>query len=309
VSGLGPICALLSSVTWAIGTGAYSRLAAVTSPFTVNFTRAAFALPLFVAVVFVSAGGWAGGVAALQAARGEHYAWFLLSMLASYGIGDSLFMWSAQSLGVPGALAIASCYPLWTALAGFFVDGQALSSYQIAGLFITLGGVVGVILSQPGPPRGKVPLSSTQAAAPRPNRTRGVLLATVTSALWACNNFALSHGGRDLPVAVSNSIRMAMAVVMTFAFGRWLMPKAPVFMPGRELRRWGWVFAVEAFGGSYFFMYGLANSTLAVGSTLTSLAPILAVPIAVSLRIERFSYRRTLGIAVVLFGLYLLVLR
>ncbi len=308
MSSLGPICAFISSVTWAIGAGQFSRLSLSYSPFTINFTRATIALPLFLLTVIITAGGLGPAADALSALRPEHWGWFTLSMFSSYGFGDALFLWSTQSLGVPGALAIASCYPLWTALAGFVIDGQALSLSQIAGLLITLGGVTTVILSEP-----KKGVNLADPEHPRAtgmasgNRGRGVLLATLTSIFWACNGFALSHGGRGVPAAVCNTARMMIALVISLAMGRWLARRSPVIVPARELKRRGWVFALEGFGGSYFFMYGLANSPLAMGTTLTSLAPVISVPVSVALGLERFSIRRTLGILAVVLGLYLLV--
>ena len=58
-----------------------------------------------------------------------------------------------------------------------------------------------------------------------------------------------------------------------------------------------------------FFLYGLSHSSLVLGVTLSSLAPVLSVPIAIALRVERFSIKRTLAIIVVAVGLALLLSR
>jgi drug/metabolite transporter (DMT)-like permease len=69
------------------------------------------------------------------------------------------------------------------------------------------------------------------------------------------------------------------------------------------IRANGWVFLIEAYGGSYFYTYGLAHAPLAIGATLSSLAPILSVPVAIALKLEKFSPIRTLGVCLAVLGL------
>jgi drug/metabolite transporter (DMT)-like permease len=292
----GPVCAFLSSVTWAIGSASYSKLARTNPAFAVNFTRALVALPMFVVASYVTLGwdpfssvGW------------RHVGWFSLSMFASYGLGDVLFYWSTRSLGVPGALAIASAYPLWTALGSAVFGAQTLAGPQWAGLVLTIGGVITVILCAPQAQRG--------LADPRElsRKSVGVMLALGTSGLWALNSFAVSRGGADLAAPVGNTLRMLLALGISFALGRLMAPGSRYILPRPVIRASLGVFAIEAFGGSYFYVVGLSQSPLVIGSTLSSLAPVLAVPVAWALKLERVSIPRTLGICLVVAGLWLLV--
>lgn len=308
---LGPFCAFMSSVTWAIGSASYSKLSFRYTAFSVNFARALVALPLFFVATFVVTGGWKAGWDAYSALGLSHLGWFSLSMIASYGLGDVLFLWSTRSLGVPGALAIASSYPLWTALSGVVFQGEMILS-QAIGLILTVAGIVMVILNAPAVQR-EVPAASAKSQASalpkwlNPSRATGVLLAFATSLLWAVNTFAVSRGGADLLAPVGNTVRMAIALAMSAGLSLLLAPRAPILMPAWQIRASLWVFCFEAFGGSYFFLYGLSNSTLVIGATLASLAPVLAVPVAWVLRLERVSWKRTLGVGLVVLGLWLLM--
>lgn len=295
---LGPFCAFCSSLTWAVGSAGYSRLAGQYNPFSVNFGRALVALPLFVIAVFVAAGGFGEGLADFAALRGSHLAWFTLSMVASYGLGDVFFLWATHSLGVPGALAIASSYPLLTAVVGYLFQGEQLSALQLAGLLITVGGIVTVILNGPRP--------GGENAAGR-SVSRGVAFAAITSVFWAINSFAVSRGAQELSAPVGNVVRMIVAMALSAGFARVLQPGKTLLLPTFEFRRNAWLFAVEAFGGSYFFVYGLANSPLAIGSTLSSLAPVISVPVALALGLEKFSFARTAGVCSAVVGIWLLV--
>jgi drug/metabolite transporter (DMT)-like permease len=294
---LGPVCALMSSVTWAFGSTRYSELSAKYGPFAVNFSRALIALPLFIfaAIIMNGFGGALSGYSALQT---RQVLLLSLAMVGSYGFGDALFLWSTSSLGVPGALAIASTYPFWTTLVGAAYKPEGLSARQFAGMCITVVGVVAVVLSARRVSRG--------ATIGRP-RT-GFLLALAASFMWAMHSFIVSYVGPGLSPPVVNTVRMSASLVITSLMSAVLFRKKPVVLPPRSLVSSLWLFAYEAFGGSYFYVYGLSHSSVVVGVTLTALAPVLAVPIAWFLGTEKPNFRRTAGVAAVFVGLWLLVL-
>jgi drug/metabolite transporter (DMT)-like permease len=287
-------------MTWAVGASLYSRLSGRYSVFAVNFTRALFGLPLF----FVSALAFSGGLASFRGIEGHHLFWFVVSMICSYGLGDAMFMWSTRTLGAPGALAVSSVYPLWTSAVGL-LRGETLSMSQLLGVIVTVGGVIVVILNAPEEGRR----SRKQAVSEQEDRSYvlGVALAIGTSFFWAGNTFAVQKIGKELDLMVVNSVRMAMALGLSAGFGALLAPKKPLLLPRGEVLKGASIFILESFIGSGLFIYGLAHSTLAVGSTLSSLAPVVSVPVALAMGIERFSLVRAAGIAAVVGGLALLV--
>jgi drug/metabolite transporter (DMT)-like permease len=300
VTALGPVCAFFSSLTWAIGSTGYSRLSRSHSAFAVNFARALMALPLFIVAVFISTGGIAQGVAAFEGVGITHLGWFTLSMLASYGLGDVLFLWSTQALGVPAALAIASCYPLWNLIAGCF-QGRVPSLEQVVGLMLAVGGIVLVIISNPAG------LGSSQLRGKQGSPVKGLLLGLATSLSWWVNGFALSRVGAELNVAVGSTVRMVVALLLSFLLSRIFEPESRLVMPAKDLQRSFWLFVVEAFGGSYLFLYGMSHSPLAIGSALSALAPVISVPIAWLIGSEKFSLFRTFGVLMSVAGIGLLL--
>ncbi len=302
---LGPLSALLSSLTWAVGSETYSRLSRRNSAFRINFTRASVALPMFLLMAISL-----HGVESVHAITLQHVGWLLLSMIASYGLADFLFLTSTRDLGVPGALSVASIYPIWTVLLGVIRGDQWLRPVQWLGLVLTLGGVIFTVLA--GAQTGG------KSAALQGRTVRGVLFASITSFLWAMNSFSVAQAGSDLPVHWVNVIRMALALAFCGLVGWWSEGRRSVARSetGVSWRPWlrdanvgrsFWVFPFEAFGGSLFFAYGLAHSPLALGSTLSSLAPVLAVPLAWINRSEEISFRRAFGVIAVVVGVALLL--
>ena len=297
---IGPLCAFLSSVTWAVGSSTYAHLSKTSSPYTVNLTRAWIALPLFVISVAMTGEG-RGFVELYQGVGWRECLWLALSALASYGLGDVVFLNSARRIGVPAALAIASTYPLWATVISMAFMGRALEGRQWLGLLLSVLGIIGVILHGQSVQSG--------GARVRADWGRGVVLAFVTSLFWSLNSVSVAQAGQSLHPGVANTVRMSFAIAMSLIFGT-LQNKGQVpglFLPRATLtRRWP-IFAMEAFGGSYLFLIGLTHTTLAVGVTLSSLAPVLAVPIAVMQGEERFSWVKTFWIAGVVLGVWLLV--
>jgi drug/metabolite transporter (DMT)-like permease len=314
--GPGPLFAFLSSCTWAVGSATYSRLSLRHSPFAINFSRALIALPLFLLGAVIVTPEGTGVLGALTSMSSEQIGWLTLSMICSYALGDAFFVWSTQSLGVPGALAVASSYPIWTALYGSVFRGETLSARGMIGLILALVGIISVILSAP---------HQSQEHSGHPGETkrgrsllRGVSLAVLTSWMWALNSVSIAQAGSSLNVFQVNSVRMVLGLILCMGLGylshrsKRVVIKAGAhewekWLGFRAIRPFFWVFLLEAFGGSLFFTYGLSHSPLVVASTLSSLAPVIAVPVAWVLRLEKLNFVRSLSVLIVVFGLALLV--
>ena len=307
-----PLCAFMSSVTWAVGSNAYSKLARNNSAFAVNFTRGIFALPCFFTVALIETGGIAQLYHAFRSVHLYQLGWFCLSMFASYAFGDSVFLWAARDLGVPATLAIGSIFPVWTAIAGYFFLGQTLAIFQILGLLMAVSGVIVVILNGPWlviterserfSRKLEPPLSQGKKTL-----VKGVFLAVVTSFMWALNSYAVNRGAQGMSAAVGNAIRMSIAPFLVFGISRLLGHRGRMTVPFKQVATFSWAFFLEVFGGSYFYMYGLVHAPLAIGPALTGLAPVIAVPVALALKLEKFSLPRTIGICLVVVGICFLV--
>lgn len=292
---VGPALAFLSSVTWSLGVTAYSRLSQEYSAYLINASRALWALPLFVALSFLTL-GWEGGIAAYAQVTPQNLGWLAGSILASFVIGDALFFLSSHQLGVPGALSIASTFPLWSAFLGWAVRGEQIGALGYLGVLVIVLGTVAVILS--GYRKSEVKHSFWV----------GVGLAVAASWLWSLNTFSIAQGGEGLTTSVVNSVRMASALIFCPLAG-WLRTRQRQWvLPRPVLLRYGWLFCLEGFGGSFFFAYGLMHSPLAIGSVLSSLSPVLTALAALFYRRETFSPLTLIGALLVAFGTFLLLM-
>lgn len=295
---LGPFAAFMSSVTWSVGVSAYSRLSNRYAPSVVNTTRAAISFPVFL-IAGILAFGATGLWDILVQTPAASVGWLALSMVASFAFGDFLFLVSTRHIGVPGALAIASAYPLWSAVAGWIFRGEMLSGFGILGLVLVVAGVALVVVSG----RSQDAPNST---GPR-SYWLGVSLAVVTSLFWALNTFATKQGGLGLPLILTNIYRMGFAALLAPMLGYVLVRQRPALVALPDLKRLWPIFLIESAGGTFCYMYGMTHAPLAVASALSSLSPAVIAPVAWLLKWERFSAAKFAGILAIVFGIVLLV--
>ncbi|MCC6812270.1 MAG: DMT family transporter [Deltaproteobacteria bacterium] len=299
---LGPLCAFAASITWSIGSSAYSHLSRTYAPGVVNFNRALVALPFFLLFIVLDFSGVRANIDALGPALSTHALWLTLSITSAYVIGDGLFMWSALSLGFPSAQAVGAIYPVWAAFAGWAFNAQAVSGGQAAGIALAVLGVIWVVVAGRGDTLRAVPdhLGFLRV------KSVGVLFGVAASIMWAMNAFATSKGGAGIHFALANAFRLVLALSLCPVAARVQGARRMLFALS-DYRRFGAIIAFEAVVGACVFLYGMSHSPVAVGATLSSLAPVLAVPIAVVLGWERFSVAKSLAVLLVVAGVALLV--
>jgi drug/metabolite transporter (DMT)-like permease len=253
--------------------------------------------PFYAAMAFATSGR--GAFAHLPLAR---VALLTTSVVCSYGFADALFFLAARRIGVSTALAIASTYPLWAALYGTLIGGERFGPLRAIGTVACVAGVAALVLLSRS--------VDAEAAREEPRRdVAGLALAGLISLAWAANAVAINRGSVGLTVFQANALRYGFAMVVllpSLAVGRGAAAQAA----GARPRFWpAFLPAVLADGviGSTCFVWGLANSDLAVGATLTSLAPLIAVPVTIALGEERWNAPRAAAVAVTVAGVAMLV--
>jgi drug/metabolite transporter (DMT)-like permease len=294
---LGPLSAFSASIIWAIASTQYAQLTQKHTPFSINFTRALIGLPLFVVATCIVSGGLIEGYSAYKYVTLTQIQWAFISMISSYGFGDILFLWGAGMIGLPAALAIASCAPIWSIIGEIVFLNKPIIQHQIIGIIVTVVGIIMVVLSN----------KHTKIHSNQGTKTLGVILAGATSVFWALNGFAIAKLASHTTVTIANTLRMLAALVITLGLGRVLQPHSRVMLPLKTLKQYTPLILLDVFLGSFIVVYALSHTRLSLGITLTSLAPVLSVPIAVFLKLETFSWKKTLGIIIVVLGVsYLL---
>lgn len=289
---LGALGAFTASVTWAFASTRYSDVARSQGAVRVGLARALTASGLWLFLLALT-----DGLASLTTLGSTEMLCLTGSVVCSYALGDRVFFAASARLGVPSALSIATIYPLWAALFGTFARGEALGPRRIVGIACCLLGVSAVLWLSRAP--------GAQARAP----LLGAVLALLTSLFWAGNAVLLKQGAEELSIYQANGFRYTVAVPLLLAQLRFARGGSPVeSMPFPVLyRRLVPPLIADTGLGSICFVYGIAHTDLALGATLSSLSPLVALPIAVALGTERVSGGKVAAVCLTLLGVVLLV--
>ncbi|HVU05206.1 MAG TPA: DMT family transporter [Polyangiaceae bacterium] len=287
----GPLAAFGASVSWAYATTRYTRAAREVGSTRVNFARVLVAFPTFALIAL------ARGRSLSEGFDASRLGWLLLSVLSSYALADSVFFVAAARVGVTTALSIASVYPLWAALFGTIADGEPLGPLRLAGMALAICGVVWLVRERgdgaDGPARRRVGV--------------GLLLSALTSLLWAANSVAVKRASTDLDTLTVNAVRYGLALVL---LGPQLRIARAKGLPSRPAHGWRPLLpaiVADAVVGSSCYVYGLSHTDLAVGATLSALAPVISAPVAIHAGEERWNARRFAAVMLTVAGVSVLV--
>ena len=170
-----------------------------------------------------------------------------------------------------------------------------------------VGGVIALIVLAPravelakGEPEKK---AHEHAHSTLRDAREGILLALLTSVLWAGNTVSVKMGGTGITAWHANLIRFLIAwPILAATSALTARPSKDDAVARAAYRGLIPVSLAEACVGSSLFVYGLAHTDLAVGATLSSLAPLMSVPFALLYREERWSPPRFAAVSATVAG-------
>lgn len=295
----GALAALASAALWAFASTRYALASRAVGSARVNLTRATIVMPLFAVATLLSTHGHP-----LADVTTPRAGWLLLSVFCAYAFADNVFFAAARRVGITTALAIGSSYPLWAAAAGALWRGEHFGLVRAGGTVLCVGGVITLIVLAP-----QAADEHEHAQSTRREAREGIALALLTSILWAGNTVSTKVGGTGIAAWQANLIRFCFAWPILAATSA--LTRRPIADDDAARATYrGLVFPslAEACVGSSLFVYALAHTDLAVGATLSSLAPLMSVPFALFYRAERWSAPRFCAVAVTVAGVIVLIL-
>jgi transporter family protein len=258
--------ALLSALLWAIASVLITVGAKRLHVVPLNLIRCLVSTTFFWALL-----PFYGGVRALVAIPPTAWIWLAVSVLGLLVVGDTLYFRSMDLAGVSWAMPLANITPLWVVLlAAIFVD-EALTWTLLAGAVLVVGGIALVS-------RSTSQSTGDRHTDPR-TRRHGLLLALLTSLLWAVGQVALKPATAGIHSVVANSIRQPMGALMLLGLalsgGRWRAL--------RHLDRRSWVVILLASlvgtgFGTLFFIIAIQMAGAGRTAVLTATAPLMAIP-------------------------------
>ncbi|MCC6387929.1 MAG: DMT family transporter [Dehalococcoidia bacterium] len=311
---MGEAAALLSAFVWSAVSVAMASIAARVSPLAISTLRLATGSVLL--FVFLAISGQAGEIASAPASA-------IFAMLGSgllaYALGDTIYIRSLGLLGVQRAFTVAqSLFVTLTVLGGVLLLDEPFGLPQVIGTACIAMGI-GLIVRRPGAKVADAMAAPVPAVVhanvvarlrhPESGELRGYLFIAVTGVFWTVATLWLAAGRGDLGPIAAASMRTPAGAAGLLLFAGVTAPEA-LRMPFRDKRNIGAIVVTGIVGtafGSLMYVYAVGEAGAARTTILSSVSPLMALPLSVFFLGERLTPRVVAGTLACVLGILFVV--
>ncbi len=294
---MGELAALLASVCFTATSTMFTRAGRLVGSLIVNRTRLLFAVALLALAHPLM------GIPLPWRAEASRWAWLGLSGLVGLVLGDTFLYQAFVWIGPRLTMLMLSLAPIITTLLAWLFLGERLSALQVFAIALTVGGTLWVVQEQNG--------QTAPGRPANPHFRRGVLFGLGAAVGQALGMIFARQGLRgDFPALSGTLIRMFTACAALWGWSVWRGQAGATF---RSLRAQPLALALLAGGsvvgpaaGVTLSLYAVQNAPVGIASTLTSLSPVLLLPVGYFFFEERFGWGAILGTLVAIAGVALL---
>ena len=290
---LGSVIGLIGAALYGLSVVAYRSQADGIRPVAISSIKMFVALP-FMVIMTILLPGLGSAILPLTTI-------LLLSISVIFGavIGDTIYLWSQERIGVSYAFPIAMSFPIITFFLTVGFLGEPLILSRLAGAIIA---VIGIILISTEQNRNE-----KESETPTKLDMFGILGAIVTALLYATGTTVLQVGIEGVDPIGGNLIRVivgSIAFVPMVAVAR----VGGMKLPTRKVTIR--VVIAGFFGmalGSLFYVAAVAMVGAAIMSVIASTAPLFAIPVSVLILKEKVTSIAGIGILATIVGVVLVI--
>ncbi|MFW9961389.1 MAG: DMT family transporter, partial [Candidatus Thorarchaeota archaeon] len=291
---IGSLIGLLGSALYGLSIVVYRSQADEIGPVAVSSFKMWVALP-FMAVIVLVLPGFDSIFLPLSA-----IAILGTSVILGAVIGDTIYLWSQERIGVSYAFPIAMSFPIMTYFLTVVFLGEAPVLSRLAGAIIA---VVGVILISNEENRNQKEIDGLRGV-----DLWGIGGALMTAILYAVGTTLLQVGIEGVDPISGSFIRVlfgSIAFIPIFAIAGYQGKAAPTKQV--TLR----VVIAGFFGmavGSLLYVTAVASVGAAIMSVIATTSPLFAIPVSILFLKEKLTPVAIVGILATLIGIVLVVL-
>jgi drug/metabolite transporter (DMT)-like permease len=295
-SHVGELAALLTALLWTFSALAWTAAGKHIGALAVSFIRLVIGCGLMLGYCRAVRGLWLPTDADL-------HTWLVLGASGVFGflLADLCIFKAFLLIGPRLSLLIGSLTPPLAALLSWAWIGDRLDWWNWLAMFVTLAGVVWVVLERPS--ASDLPHSQ--------HRPRGILLAVLSAAMMAVGYVLSKEGLGDYDPVAATLIRVLVALpgylILLTLWRRWSVIRAAI-CNGRVMAILTFGAVVGPFAGVAFSMVALRYAPTGVVATIIATMPVMILPFSILLHHERVSLRAAGGAIVAVAGVALLML-
>jgi DME family drug/metabolite transporter len=273
--------ALTAALGWTLVSLLARDLAAHLPSFSLNIIRSAGGSLILVPVAIA-----AGNIASLGQVSAMAWACLTISVLTALGIGDTAFFESTKTLGLSRAMTIATAgHPLLASVFALWWFGERITPTGVA-----------LILGERG----------AATAGPPEARRRGLGLALVAALAWAVSAALMKPPVQEIDPLTIQAVRLPGSALILWAMP-WARGTARTLWAERRLvgRRVVLLSLLTALS-AVAYLSGLKYAGVTLGTVLSSVSPLFALPIGLLAFGERLTWQATAGAALAVGGITIL---
>lgn len=292
---LGEIYAILTAICWAITSIAFEHAGKKMGSLTLNIIRLWFAFVFLMIYSFIVRDMPLPLDASLNT-----WKWLILSGLIGLLIGDLFLFEALTQIGARISMLIFSSVPPMSAILAYFILGDKMTTSQVIGMIITMTGIGTVILTRSSTSNKKIKFT---------HPILGISLAFggafCQSLGYIIGKLGMDAGGISYDPFSSTQIRIIAAIIgftiiVSLRKGWPNVAKAFTYRTAIKHTIVGSVFG--PFIGVSLSLLALNYTTPGVASTLTSITPILLIPVALFYNKEKLLIKEIMGAFIAIIG-------
>lgn len=293
-SHLGEMAALATAICWTITSVAFEAAGKKVGSISVNLIRLVIAF-LLISIYNLFSRGMLLPVDASNAT----WLWLTFSGIIGFVIGDLFLFQAFVEVGSRISMLIMSIVPPITAITGFIIMGERITPLGLAGMFITIVGIALVILTK-NPEDKKVKLS---------HPFKGLIYAFIGAIGQASGLVFSKLGMGSYDPFAATQIRIIAAIIGFSIVITVLKNWGNLFEALKDIKAMKYISIGSVFGpfiGVSLSLLAVQHAQTGIVSTITSITPILLIPVSIIVFKEKIFSKEILGAIISLIGITLL---
>jgi len=293
-SHLGEIAALATALCWTITSVSFEAAGKKVGSISVNLIR------LIIAFILISIYNlFSRGMILPIDASSSTWLWLTFSGIIGFVIGDLFLFQAYVEVGARISMLLMSTVPPITAITGFLIMGEKITVLGLAGMIITIVGIALVILTK-NPGNKKVRLS---------HPIKGLAYAFIGALGQAFGLVFSKLGMGSYDPFAATQIRIIAAIVGFSIVISVLKKWGELIVAVKDMRAMKYISIGSLFGpfvGVSLSLLAVQHASTGIVSTITSITPILLIPVSIIVFKERIFPREIFGAIITLLGISLL---
>jgi drug/metabolite transporter (DMT)-like permease len=293
-SHLGEIAALACALCWTITAVAFETAGKKVGSISVNLIR------LVIGFILISIFNlFTRGMILPIDASSTTWFWLTISGVIGFVIGDLFLFQAYVEVGSRISMLIMSTVPPITAITGFIIMNERITTLGILGMIVTIIGIALVILTK-NPDDKKVMLSHS---------IKGLLYAFIGALGQAFGLVFSKLGMGSYDPFAATQIRIIAAIIGFSIVITVTKNWAKVFAAIKDSKAMKHISIGSVFGpfvGVSLSLLAVQHAPTGIVSTITSITPILIIPLSIFIFKEKVLPKEILGAIITLVGISLL---